>query len=144
MPIPMADPPGTVLATAVVAWVITMARQNPQSRGHRHPHQRIGAQVPDRQQPQGGQLLPGHGGDRGPRLGQVDLGEQVVEDGHHQHQRQHTLDNQAGPGPATGCGHLLLGRHSSPALTGSGDLTVLGWLIGPPRDRAAAVRPSAG
>jgi hypothetical protein len=29
MPIPMADPPGTVLATAVVAWVMTMARQNP-------------------------------------------------------------------------------------------------------------------
>ena len=29
MPIPMADPPGTVLATAVVVRVITMARQNP-------------------------------------------------------------------------------------------------------------------
>ena len=29
MPIPMADPPGTVLATAVVAWVMTMARRNP-------------------------------------------------------------------------------------------------------------------
>jgi hypothetical protein len=29
MPMPMADPPGTVLATAVVVWVITMARQNP-------------------------------------------------------------------------------------------------------------------
>jgi hypothetical protein len=29
MPIPITDPPGTVLATAVVAWVITMARQNP-------------------------------------------------------------------------------------------------------------------
>jgi hypothetical protein len=29
MPIPMADPPGTVLATAVVAWVIIMARQKP-------------------------------------------------------------------------------------------------------------------
>jgi hypothetical protein len=28
MPIPMADPAGTVLATAVVAWVITMARPN--------------------------------------------------------------------------------------------------------------------
>jgi hypothetical protein len=26
MPIPMADPAGTVLATAVVAWVITIAR----------------------------------------------------------------------------------------------------------------------
>ena len=26
---PMADPPGTVLATAVVAWVMTMARRNP-------------------------------------------------------------------------------------------------------------------
>ena len=26
---PMADPPGTVLATAVVAWVITIACQNP-------------------------------------------------------------------------------------------------------------------
>ena len=29
MPIPIADPPGTVLATAVVAWVMTMARQKP-------------------------------------------------------------------------------------------------------------------
>jgi hypothetical protein len=29
MPIPMADPAGTVLATAVVAWVITIACQNP-------------------------------------------------------------------------------------------------------------------
>jgi hypothetical protein len=29
MPMPMADPPGTVLATAVVAWVMTMARQKP-------------------------------------------------------------------------------------------------------------------
>jgi hypothetical protein len=26
---PIADPPGTVLATAVVAWVIPMARQRP-------------------------------------------------------------------------------------------------------------------
>ena len=26
---PIADPPGTVLATAVVAWVMTMARPNP-------------------------------------------------------------------------------------------------------------------
>ena len=26
---PMADPPGTVLATAVVAWVMTIARQKP-------------------------------------------------------------------------------------------------------------------
>jgi hypothetical protein len=29
MPMPMADPAGTVLVTAVVAWVITMARQKP-------------------------------------------------------------------------------------------------------------------
>jgi hypothetical protein len=29
MPIPIADPPATVLATAAVAGVITMARQNP-------------------------------------------------------------------------------------------------------------------
>jgi hypothetical protein len=29
MPMPMADPPGTVLATAVVASVITIARQSP-------------------------------------------------------------------------------------------------------------------
>jgi hypothetical protein len=29
MPMPMADPAGTVLATAVVAWVMTMARQKP-------------------------------------------------------------------------------------------------------------------
>jgi hypothetical protein len=28
MPMPIADPPGTVLATAVVAWVISIARQN--------------------------------------------------------------------------------------------------------------------
>ena len=26
---PIADPPGTVLATAVVAWVMTMARPKP-------------------------------------------------------------------------------------------------------------------
>jgi hypothetical protein len=26
---PIADPPGTVLATAVVDWVMTIARQNP-------------------------------------------------------------------------------------------------------------------
>jgi hypothetical protein len=29
MPIPIADPPGTVLATAVADWVITIAWTNP-------------------------------------------------------------------------------------------------------------------
>jgi hypothetical protein len=29
MPLPIAAPPGTVLATAVVAWVMTIARQKP-------------------------------------------------------------------------------------------------------------------
>ena len=29
LPMPIADPPGTVLATAVVAWVMTMARPKP-------------------------------------------------------------------------------------------------------------------
>ena len=104
MPIPIADPPGTVLATAVVAWVMTMARRNPSPGVHRHPHEGIGAQVPDREQAQDGQLQPGHGGDRRPHLGWVELLAQVVGDGHHQHQRQHALDDQAGPGPVAGCG----------------------------------------
>src|SRR6266542_3743448 len=104
MPMPTADPPGTVLATAVVDWVITIA----------WPNDSVGTEVPDGEQAQDGELQPGHVGDRGPYLGQVDLLEQEVEDDHDQHQGQHALDDHAGPRPAAGHGWLLVDHHITP------------------------------
>jgi len=56
----------------------------------------------------------------------------------------HTLDDQAGPGPAAGCGRCLGGHHRSLSMAGPSDLAVPGLLIVRPRGRAAVARPSAG
>src|SRR5215211_9411116 len=109
-----------------------------QARGDRHPHERVGAQVPDGQQAEDGQLQPGHGRNRGPHLGRIELLAQEVEDGHHQHQRQNALGKQAGPGAAGG-GWGLVDHRDHPLKQAIRTQAWTGWKR---RDRSGCLATS--